>query len=120
MDSENWQIPHIKRVLDFHNESYTTAFVLLGRSEQFFPGLQGGWDWVCSVPTGRKGAIEVKRITNERKHKEYSILQRIGAELEIELPRELHGTYRLLLDIDDESLYLLEENREKPKKVKKP
>lgn len=118
MDNENWQIPHIKKVLDYHNKLYSTDFVLVGRCEQFFPGLRGGWDWVCSTTKGRKGAIEIKRLTEERKHEEYSILKRIGTELERKMLCELHGTYRLLLDISDESLNLLGDNKKKLKKTR--
>jgi len=118
MDNENWQMPHIRNVLGYHNKSYGTGFLLVGRCERFFPEIQGGWDWVCSTTTGKKGAIEVKRLTDERKHEEHSILNRVRTELEREMPCELHGIYRLLLDIDDESLYFLGDDKEKLRKVR--
>jgi hypothetical protein len=118
INRESWQIPHIESVLGYHNKSYSTDFVLAGRCEQFFPGLEGGWDWVCrDTNTAIKGAIEVKRLTDERKHEEESILSQVSIELENQM-RGLRGTYRLLLYTDARPLNLSDNSKEKSKIIK--
>ncbi len=121
MNKENWQIPHINSVLDYHNNSYGTAFVLAGRCEQFFPSLlHGGWDWVCcDHNTGNKGAIEVKRLTDKYKHEVETVLKRIGDKLEKQLSGRIPGLYSLLLTIWDHPLDLDGDKRGKSEKLKK-
>lgn len=120
MNKEKWQKPHIHSVLDYHNNSYGTAYELAGRCEQFFPKLEGGWDWVCcDHNTGSKGAIEVKRLTDEQKHEIETVLKRISDKLEKQLSGRIPGLYHLLLTIWDRPLDLDGDNREKSEKIKK-
>lgn len=119
MNNENWQIPHIKKALDYHNRAYGTDFAIAGRCEQFFPGLQGGWDWVCSTTSGSKGAIEVKRLTDEYKHEVENVLGQISESLEEQLSGRIPGLYRLLLTIWDQPLDLNGDKKEKSAKIKK-
>ncbi len=99
-NKEEWQIPHVKLVLAYHNSVFCSAFNLNGRCEDYRPELQGGWDWVCNDPAIGKGAIEVKRLTDQQKHKEDAIIQGIGTELERELSPKLKGIYRLLIQYE--------------------
>ena len=119
MNNENWQIPHIKKALDYHNSSYGTDFSVAGRCEQFFPGLQGGWDWVCSTTSGSRGAIEVKRLTDEYMHEAENILRQIIDRLEEQLSGRIPGLYRLLLTVWDQPLDLNGDEKEKSEKIKK-
>lgn len=119
MNNENRQIPHIKKALDYHNRLYGTDFVIAGRCEQFFPGLQGGWDWVCSTTSGSRGAIEVKRLTDEYKHEVENVLRQISNSLEEQLSGRIPGLYRLLLTIWDQPLDLNGDKKEKSEKIKK-
>ncbi|OGN96757.1 MAG: hypothetical protein A2Z77_04030 [Chloroflexi bacterium RBG_13_51_36] len=119
MNNENWQIPHIKKALDYHNRSYDTDFAIAGRCEQFFPGLQGGWDWACSTTSGSRGAIEVKRLTDEYKHEAENVLRQISDSLEEQLSGRIPGLYRLLLTIWDQPLDLNGDKKEKSEKIKK-
>jgi hypothetical protein len=118
MDNENWQMPHIRSVLDYHNKSYGTDFSLVGRCERFSPEIQGGWDWVCSTTTGKKGAIEVKRLTDEYKHEIESVLIQISSNLEEQLSGRIPGLYRLLLTVWDNPLDLNGDKKEKSEKIK--
>ena len=119
MNNENWHIPHIKSVLDYHNRSYGTDFTTIVRCEQLFPGLQGGWDWVCSTTSGSRGAIEVKRLTDEYKHEVENVLRQISDRLEKQLSGRIPGLYRLLLTVWDQPLDLNGDKKEKSEKIKK-
>lgn len=119
MDKEDWQIPHINSVLDYHNNSYGTAFELAGRCEQFFSRSDGRWDWVCcDHNTGDKGAIEVKRLTVEYKHEVEAVLTQISDKLEKQLSGRIPGLYHLLLTIWDKPLDLGGNKRGKSEKIK--
>lgn len=117
MNNEDWQIPHIEKVLAYHNKSYGTDFVLLGRYEDSCPTLKDTekWDWVC---VDNKAAIEVKRLTDERKHEEYFILKRVKHELQGQLSHRVRGTYHLLLTTGDRPLNL-GGNKEKSTTIEK-
>ena len=118
---EGWQVPHLKKVLDYHNKLYGTDFVIVGRCEQFYAELQeGGWDWVCcDHKSGNKGAIEVKRLTDKYKHEIESVLRQINDKLEERLSGRISGLYHLLLTIWDRPLDLDGDKKEKSEKIKK-
>jgi hypothetical protein len=104
---EIWQKLHIEEVLKHHNGTYGTRFDELVRCEESFPGIAAStrWDWVCrDLSTDRKAAIEVKRITDRRKHEQYSVLEEIRDIVQGESSRRLRGTYRLVLYYDGKPL----------------
>ncbi len=116
---EKWQLPHINRVLDYHNKLYGTDFVIVAKSERLFPGLQGGWDWVCcDREAGTKGAIEVKRLTEEYKQEIETVLAGIRDNLVKRLSGKISGVYRLLLTMGDKPLNFGGDKKGKSKKIR--
>ncbi len=109
MNSEDGQKPHIEKALDCHNRLYGTDFRVTGRCEQLYPELheKRRWDWVCRTSAGKEGAVEAKRLTDERKQKGYALLEKTAHGLQTNPPDGLRGTYQLLLDVDDSFLVRL-------------
>lgn len=82
--------------------------------------MEGGWDWVCfDHNTGSKGAIEVKRLTDEQKHEIETVLSQISDKLEKQLTGRIPGLYHLLLTIWDQTLDLDGDKKEKSEKINK-
>ena len=107
---ENWQKPHVERVLTHHNASHGTNLVVVGRYESVYGCLQTGkkWDWVCrDAVTHREAAIEVKQLIRSDLEERHSIVSRgIGQSLKKRLTGKLPGTFVLNSPIPEEQLQL--------------
>jgi len=106
MRGDDRQRRFISKVLCWHNQLYGTDFKVVDRCEQVHPELceRERWDWVCKTEKGKEGAIEVKRLTHQEKHKGNALLKKVRDELGTNPPPQLRGTYHLLLDVDDSFL----------------
>jgi hypothetical protein len=109
MHEELWQIPHLNKVIRYHNDVNDTSFELNSRCEEIYPELKADrrWDWICvDKKVNVQATIEVKRLTSESKHREYAILSRIARHVEITLSGQLDGSFGLLFTTDDMYLSL--------------
>jgi hypothetical protein len=109
MHEELWHIPHLNKVIRYHNDANGTSFELNSRCEEIYPELKADrrWDWICvDKKLNVKAAIEVKRLTSMSKHREYAILSRIARQVETTISEQLDGSFGLLLTTDDMHLSL--------------
>jgi len=107
---EEWQKPHVERVLTHHNASHGTNLVVVGRYESVYGCPQTGkrWDWVCrDAVTHVEAAIEVKQlIRSDLEERHFIVSKRIGQSLKKRLTGKLSGTFVLHSTIPEEQLQL--------------
>lgn len=110
MVDEAWQKPHVQRVLDYHNEKYSTDIAIIGQCCEIHHELKGGRDWDWSAINRKNGveiAIEVKRLTNRRLEDKFPVLNQICQELSEELRGSLKGIFWLSTLISEEQQFNL-------------
>lgn len=118
-----WEKKRVQRVLDYHNNKYSTHIVIKGRTTDVYHNLKGqlNWDWVCcEIETDDEFAIEVKKLTDPKLEGRGKMIWDILEEIKDNLSNKLPGIFVLGINISPKNYYLPlrgQQNKQKFKNV---